>query len=255
MNYKKFEVGSTAQPPNRDKDDDGGDSATLLVSTVALVFVGVVVVTTVVVLMYLRSTRKSKERHGKPRKHSAERGGKKPRRRDSKQPIKRRAKKSTSAEIPTKTKSDTKIEPPPVARPAKMKHEKLDMRKFKARGPMGLKSFELQGTVRHDLDKEDSASLRDLQYDTQLNSLVFIGTEIEQLKPQSQLRSVSKEGIASKSRSAEGLSKESQEKPGRARSAEGSREPFNGGSVERVRSTTGSLEPATKQKPGKKRGK
>ncbi|VDO21172.1 unnamed protein product [Heligmosomoides polygyrus] len=74
------------------------------------------------------------------------------------------------------------------SRPKKMKGEKLDMREFKTRGPLKMK-LEFKGTVRHDLDKEDSASLRDLKYDKDLNSLVLIGTEIEKLAPQSQMQS------------------------------------------------------------------
>ncbi|KAK5984916.1 hypothetical protein GCK32_013986 [Trichostrongylus colubriformis] len=68
-------------------------------------------------------------------------------------------------------------------RPKKMKSEQLDIRKFKDRGPLEMRT-EYKGTVRHDLDVEGSESLRDLKYDQDLNSFVLIGTTVETLMPQ-----------------------------------------------------------------------
>ncbi|KAK5975649.1 hypothetical protein GCK32_019615, partial [Trichostrongylus colubriformis] len=68
----------------------------------------------------------------------------------------------------------------PKPQPKKVKAEKIDMRQFKARGPLQMKS-EFKGNVKHDLDQENSASLENLEFDKDLNSLVWIGTQIEKL--------------------------------------------------------------------------
>lgn len=77
-----------------------------------------------------------------------------------------------------------------LAKPKKMKHEKLDMRAFKQRGPLEMKT-EYSGTVRHGLDEEYSQSLQNLEYDKNLNSLVLIGSQVEKIVPHSIMKTVS----------------------------------------------------------------
>lgn len=69
-------------------------------------------------------------------------------------------------------------------RPRQIRAAKINLKEFKRKGPLVLQA-KLQGDIRHNLDQEKSASLKDLKFDPAQNSIVLIGTEIEKLEGQS----------------------------------------------------------------------
>ncbi|KAK6016668.1 hypothetical protein OSTOST_17847 [Ostertagia ostertagi] len=67
-----------------------------------------------------------------------------------------------------------------IQEPREVRSEKLDMSLFKDKGPLVMQSS-FSGDVKHALQDMRSVSLHTLVFDTAQNSLVKIGTEVEQM--------------------------------------------------------------------------
>nr|CDJ80172.1 unnamed protein product [Haemonchus contortus] len=179
-------------PPDMEYVDDEDDKSLMIgvavFVVIALVALIVLCAAVIVAVLYTR-TKNRKELSGP---HHARKKGKSSEEADmkrkitlSKQP--KKLKVSTASKEPDKpaepsTPNQVRVQP---LKPKKVKGEKIDMREFNARGPLEMKA-EFKGAVKHDLDREDSASLENLQFDKNLNSMVLIGTQIEKLTSQSQ---------------------------------------------------------------------